>query len=199
MADFVQNLVSGLFFPIIIGLIIWAVTQRKNDQALIAKTLADAGKGEAESVVAKETIEAAVQLADISTLKEAAATMSQVFRDERESLRNQLETAVKTAETALTRQTELAHEVDELRADIERYHREVLDMYRRDQYHAHALQALTDWINTNLPKLLEIRPDLPNPPIAEPLPPLHVVDAEDVPNRRWYDREPSVDTDDQEL
>jgi type I site-specific restriction endonuclease len=199
VGETIRLVLESLFFPLAIGLVIWAVTQRNSDRAAIEKTLAEAGKTQTESELTEETFEAAVQLADIKTLQESITTMGAAFREERESLERRLEVATLTAKTALVRQNELAHEVDTMRGDVQRYHREVLDMYRRDQYHARALQLLTDWIEDNLPRLLEIRPDLPDPPLSEPLPPLHIPPTEDVPSRRWYDREPSLDTDDQEL
>jgi hypothetical protein len=199
VGETIRLVLESLFFPLAIGLVIWAVTQRNSDRAVIEKTLAEAGKTQTESDLSEETFEAAVQLADIKTLQESITTMGAAFREERESLERRLETATLTAKTALVRQNELAHEVDTMRGDVQRYHREVLDMYRRDQYHARALQLLTDWIEDNLPRLLEIRPDLPDPPLSEPLPPLHIPPNEDVPSRRWYDREPSLDTNDQEL
>jgi hypothetical protein len=199
VGETVRTILESLFFPLAIGLVIWAVTQRNSDRATIEKTLAEAGKTQTEGDLSEETFEAAVQLADIKTLQESITTMGAAFREERESLERRLEVATLTAKTALVRQNELAHEVDTMRGDVQRYHREVLDMYRRDQYHARALQLLTDWIEDNLPRLLEIRPDLPDPPLSEPLPPLHIPPTEDVPSRRWYDREPSLDTNDQEL
>jgi hypothetical protein len=195
----IRLILESLFFPLAIGLVIWAVTQRNSDRAMIEKTLAEAGRAQTEGDLSEETFEAAVQLADIKTLQESITTMGAAFREERESLERRLETATLTAKTALVRQNELAHEVDTMRGDVQRYHREVLDMYRRDQYHARALQLLTDWIEDNLPALHDIRPDLPDPPVSDPLPPLHIPPNEDVPSRRWYDREPSLNTDDQEL
>jgi biopolymer transport protein ExbB/TolQ len=199
VAEYIRLIVESLFIPIVVALVIWAVKQRRKDQAEIKKTLADAGKSEAEGEVAHETIEAAVQLADINTLKEGITAMSAAFKEERESLVRRLDEAAKTAKIALARQNALAGEVDDLRGDIERYHREVLDMYRRDQYHARAIHLLTDWINDNLPRLLELRPDIPKPPVIDPLPPLHIHESEDVPMRRWYDAQPSLDSEDQEL
>jgi predicted outer membrane protein len=199
MTEWIRLVLELLFFPIAIGLIIWAVTQRKTDKAAIQKTLAEASKLDVEGEVAKETVEAAVQLADIKTLQELVTSMAGAYKEERETLERRLASAIQTAETALSRQTELSHEVDDLRADVQRYHREVLDMYRRDQYQAHALELLTDWIETHLPKLLDRYPEIPKPPILEALPPLHIHVDEDVPARRWYDREPAVDAHDQEL
>jgi hypothetical protein len=197
--DLVRSILETLFIPIAVGLVIWAVTQRTRDKAEIKKTLADAGKSVVEGKVAEETVEAAVQLADITTLKEGIAAMANAYREERESLTRELDRATKTAETCLTKHAELQREVEDMRADMQRYHREVLDMYRRDLYHAHALKILTEWINDNLPKLLEMRPDIPKPPIVDPLPPLHINPDEDVPARRWYDTEPAVDSRAQEL
>lgn len=198
-ADTIKLILEGLFFPVAIGLVIWAVTQRHTDKAAVKKTLAEAAKIDAEGEVVQETVEAAVALADISTLKESVGLMSTAFREERQSLRERLNAAVKAADTCIERQTELAHLHDDMRADVERYHREVLDMYRRDLYHANAVHILTEWINDVAPILQQLRPDLPRPPHIDPLPPLHINPDEDLPKRRWYDYEPSVDPADQEM
>jgi hypothetical protein len=198
-ADVIRLIIEAAFIPIVVALIIWAVTQRRSDNAAIKKTLAEAGKLETEGEVAEETVEAAIQLADINTLKELIASMSQAYKEEREATDRELERTRKTADTCLLRQTELAHELDNMRADVTRYHREVLDMYRRDLYHAHAIRVLTEWIADNLPKILEAHPGLPRPPQIDPLPPLHIDPDEDLPNRRWYDQTPAVDPDDQEV
>lgn len=199
MADLIRLILESLFFPAAVGLVIWAVTQRKRDRAEVKKALAETVKVDAEGEVAKETVDAAIQLADITTLKEGIAAMAAAYREERESLTRELDRATKTAETCLVKHAELQHEVENMRADMQRYHREVLDMYRRDLYHAHALKVLTDWINDNLPKLLILHPDIPRPPIIDPLPPLHINPDEDLPTRRWYDSEPALDARDQEI
>jgi hypothetical protein len=205
-ADTVIQVLQGLFFPVVVGLVIWVFTQRASDKAAIKKTLVEASvmlsqgdKTEAEAMVAQETVAAAVALADMKTIQEGVALMATAYREERESLTRELDRAVKSSETCLARQQALAGEVDDMRADVERYHREALDLYRRDLYHASALKTLTNWINEHLPKLLQIRPDLVPPPTIEPLPPLHISSDDDVPSRRWYDREPAVDPDDQEV
>jgi chromosome segregation ATPase len=190
VGEWIRLSLELLFFPAAVGLVIWAVTQRKSDTAAIKKTLAETGKLEAEGEVAQETVDAAVQLADIKTLQESITTMGTAFREERESLERRLATAEATATKALDRNTELGHEVDDLRSDLQRYHREVLDMYRRDQYHARGLQLLTDWIADHVAPLLDQHPEMPEPPVIEPLPPLHIPAAEDIPARRWYDKEP---------
>jgi hypothetical protein len=197
--ELIRSIMETLFIPIAVALVIWAVTQRRRDKAEIKKTLADAGKSAVEGKVAEETVEAAVQLADITTLKEGIAAMAAAYREERESLTRELDRATRTAETCLTKHAELQREVEDMRADMQRYHREVLDMYRRDLYHAHALRVLTDWINDYLLEVLHNYPDIPKPPIVDPLPPLHINPDEDVPARRWYDSEPSVDPRAQEL
>jgi hypothetical protein len=180
---------EALFFPIAIGVVLWAVTQRKTDKAAITKVLAEAAKSEvetdkaeAEVKVAEETVEAAIQLADIGTLQAAIRTMSEAFREERESLTRSL------TGTA-TRLEEVYDELEDLRADQHRLHREMLDMYRRDQYYARALVVLNQWIARNLPRLRQLYPAMDPPPEMEPLAPLLVPNVgDDIPNRRWYDR-----------
>jgi hypothetical protein len=205
-AETIKLILEGLFFPIAIGLVIWAITQRKSDKATIVKTLAEAGKVEAESdkteqevVIARQTVEAAVQLAEIKTLQEGITAMAQAYREEREALQRELERAIRSSDTCVERQRELEVKYDDMKADVTRYHREVLDMYRRDLYHAHAIRVLTEWIADNLPKILVAFPELPRPPRIDPLPPLHIDPDEDLPNRRWYDSTPAVDPDEQEL
>lgn len=199
MAEYLRLIIEALFIPLALGIVIWAVTQRKSDKAAIKKTLAEAEKVEAEGDVASETVEAAIQLADIKTLQELITSMSNAYREEREAVQRELDRTKLTAEKCMERQNELAHLQDDMRADVERYHREVLDMYRRDLYHAHAIRVLTEWINDNLPRILEAVPGLPRPPVIDPLPPLHIDPDGDLPMRRWYDREPAVDPDDQEM
>lgn len=199
MTDIIRLILEALFIPIAIALVIWAVTQRKRDRAEVKKTLADAGKIEAEGTVAHETVEAAVQLAEITTLKEGVAAMVATFREERESMRNRLESATLAAQECAREYSEMRSEMENMKADVERYHREVLDMYRRDLYHAHAVRILTEWISDNLPKLLKAFPDLPKPPQIDPLPPLHINPEEDLPSRRWYDTSPAVNPNDQEI
>jgi hypothetical protein len=189
-------LLELLVLPTAASIITWAVTGRPKDKAAIRQLLEEARKKAAEGEVAEATVDAAVELADVGTLQAYVNAMGAAFKEERESLTRRLD---KTFEQqADTRQrldrtqaqlTEAYELITDLREDQRRCHREMLDMYRRDAYHAHALQALSDWLADSLPGLRRLDPDLPPPPPLEPLPPLlpHPDDGRDPPKRRWYD------------
>lgn len=180
-----QGIITAVVFPIVVAVVIWAVTGRRKDQAAIRQLLAGVPKVDAEGKVAAGTVEAAIELADITTLRGSVAAMSEAFREERESMTRRLEEAEEAVHEA-------KDEIRQMRADQQRGHRELIDMYRRDQYHARALQDLTDWLAENLPKLRRVYPELADPPSLEPLPPLHIADIEDqtTPTRRFYDPGP---------
>lgn len=180
MGEILRTTVEVLIFPTIAGIVIWAVTGRRKDKAAIAEILANLPKAAAEGTVAEETVQAAIELADITTLQAAVKMMTEAFNAERESLTGRIDGTDEALREALS-------EIEELREDARRAHREMLDMYRRDQYHARVLQALADWLKENLPRLREVYPELTPPPAVEPLHPLFLTEEDGMPNRRWYD------------
>jgi len=177
-----QEILEYVVGPIVVAVIVWAITGRRKDQAAIRQLLAQAGKETAEGRVVAGTVAAAIELADVGTLQAHVAAMAAAFREERESLERRLEDAQEAAQAC-------QRAVAEMRADLEHSHREMIDMYRRDQHHARQLQELTEWLTANLPKMRRAYPQLDDPPPLEPLPPLLVPQADDdgVPHRRWYD------------
>jgi hypothetical protein len=195
MSSLWRFILELLVLPTAASIITWAVTGRPKDKAAIAQLLEDARKKAAEGEVAEATVGAAVELADVGTLQAYVTAMGAAFQEERESLTRRLDkTSEQQTETrerldrVRVQLTEAYELITDLREDQRRCHREMLDMYRRDAYHAHALQALADWLTDSLPGLRRLDPELPPPPPLEPLPPLLPwPDDGREPHRRWYD------------
>jgi hypothetical protein len=134
---------------------------------------AETAKAVTEGKVSEQTVEAVAMLADINTLQAAIKTMGEAFREERESLTRRLERV----------EEDLAHT-----------RRELVDMYRRDQYYAQAINVRQRWLAENFPRIRVALPDVGDPPPIEPLAPLHIPDEETLlPRRRWYDSEEKTD------
>lgn len=182
MIELIRLVVEVAILPTIAAVAVWAITRRKSDQVSVGKVLAETIKTTAEGEVAAETTAAAIELADVTTLQAHVTAMAAAFREERESLTRRLT-------DALTELRETRDRVEEVLADYDLMRREMLDMYRRDAYHARAVASLGEWMDTNLPKLRTLHPDLEDPPKLEPLPPLLTPrdDEEGSAHRRWYD------------
>jgi hypothetical protein len=183
-------------YPAAVVITGWAVTSRKKDKTTVEQIRAETKKAEVEGVVSEKTVHAAVQLADVETLLAQITAMGRAVEgerlartEERESLSRQLSAAEERARLRDEKLDQALEVIEDLRVDQQRCHREMLDMYRRDQHYSQALTNIGNWFAGNMPLMRMAVPDLEEPPEVQMLSPMLPPPDEmpGLPRRRWYD------------
>src|SRR5690242_628068 len=118
-----------LIYPAAATIATWAVTSRKKDQATADSLNATAKKTEAEGIIAKQTVNAAVQLADINLLTEQIDAMNAAVTSERNARSEERESLTGRLQESDRRLQSAVDTIEELRQAQDHCQREILDFY----------------------------------------------------------------------